>query len=88
MDRGTRRCTRSIFSFDTERELIVLRECLAGSFVNTYACELDTAPTRRTCEGEATEGSTRLVLRLRYDIADRDHFAETFEVLEPNGDRQ
>ncbi len=78
----------SIFSFDIERELIVLRQFLAVGLVNTYACTLDRATTRLMCESEATEGSTGLSLKLRYDIADRDHFTETFEVLGPEGSLQ
>ncbi|UCD23874.1 MAG: hypothetical protein JSW51_12705, partial [Gemmatimonadota bacterium] len=35
----------SIFSFDTERDMIVLREFLVEGLVNRYTCELESRPT-------------------------------------------
>ncbi len=78
----------SIFSFDTARGVIVVREFLAEGVVNQYACRIDAAPTRLACEGESVEGAAGLTLKLAYDVADPDHFAETFEIFGPDGRRR
>jgi hypothetical protein len=78
----------SIFSFDTEREVIVLREFVVEGFVNTYTCEIDAGPTSLTCESEAAEGGSGLFLTLGYEFADLDHFTEVFEIFGPDGSMQ
>lgn len=75
----------SIFSFDADREAIVLREFLVEGFVNRYVCELQADPARLTCESEAAEGNPELTLSLRYEFGDRDHFEEFFQVRAPDG---
>jgi hypothetical protein len=78
----------SVFSFDTQREVIVVREFLVEGFVNRYACEIDAEPMRLTCESEVVEGGAGITLRLRYEFADLDHFTETFEIFGPDGAMQ
>jgi hypothetical protein len=75
----------TVFSFDAEREVIVLREFLLEGFVNTYVCELEAGPTSLMCASEAAEGAGGVSLKLRYEFADRDGFTEVFEIFGPDG---
>ncbi|UCG76851.1 MAG: hypothetical protein JSV95_06085 [Gemmatimonadota bacterium] len=76
----------SIFSFDSERNVIVLREFVTEGFVTRYACALDTEPLRLACESEATEGGSGLFLRVVNEFSDRDHFTEIFEIFGSDGE--
>ena len=78
----------AIFSFDPERGAIVLRELLLEGLVNTYMCEIESGPTGLTCASDATEGGGRLVLELRYEFVDADHFTELFEIVGADGTMQ
>ena len=75
----------SIFSHDSERGVITLREFLVEGLVNTYRCALDEGPTSLVCESEATEGSSGLSLWLQYEFGDPDRFTETFRIFGPDG---
>lgn len=75
----------SIFSFDPERQMIVLREFLVEGLVNRYSCETDRGWRQLVCESEATEGDSELTLRVRYEFTDLDHFTELFEIFGSDG---
>jgi hypothetical protein len=78
----------SIFSFDTERDVIVLRSFVVEGFVIRYTCVIETEPLRLTCESEAAEGGSELFLREAYEFTDLDHFTEIFEIFGPDGTLQ
>jgi hypothetical protein len=78
----------SIFSFDTDRGVFVVREFLLEGLVNTYACDFAVEPKSLSCQSEATEGVHGLSLSLRYEFGDSDHFTETFEISGPDGVRE
>jgi hypothetical protein len=74
-----------VFSFDAAGQSIVFREFLVEGSVNTYSCTLDPGPTSLTCRSESVQGGEALTLALRYIFSDRDHFAETFQVVDSDG---
>ena len=75
----------SIFSYDPERNAIMLREFLVEGFVNTYRCELDLEPKRLTCESDTASNESGVILKLRYEFTDLDHFIEMFEIYGSDG---
>ena len=72
----------AIYSFDRERQKIVLREFIVEGYVLRYVCEVD--PKRFVCTSESIESGSEMRARLTIDVPDAYHFDEIFE-LAPAG---
>lgn len=68
----------AVFSYDTERETVVLREFFVEGVVNRYTCELDAQ--RVVCVTEAVESGPGIRARLTLEIPHAYEFEETFEI--------
>ena len=71
----------SIFSFDQEREQVVLRSFMVEGFVNEYACEVE--GLRFVCATENVESGSGWRARVTIEIHDPYSFDETFELASP-----
>ena len=71
----------SVFSFDSARQTLVLREFMVEGFVLTSTCE--TEGTRIVCTSERVESGPGMRSRLTIEIIDAYSFAETFELASP-----
>ena len=68
----------SIFSYDTERETIVLREFFVEGVVSRYACDIE--GSKVTCVAEHIENGSGMQARLVLEIHDAYSFDEVFEL--------
>ena len=71
----------AVYSFDSEREAIVMRAFIVEGYVLRYTCEVE--PKRFVCNTESVEGGTGMQARLTIEIADGYRFDETFELASP-----
>ncbi len=71
----------SVFSFDSERKKIVLREFMVEGFVIQYVC--DVASPRTICVTEHVESGPGMRARLTLKINNPYRFEETFELAGP-----
>lgn len=71
----------SIFSFDTSRQTLVLREFMIEGFVLTSTCE--TEGRRIVCISEDVESGPGMRSRLTLEIDDAFRFTEIFELASP-----
>lgn len=71
----------TIFSFDSERDTIVMRSFMVEGFVLRYTCEVE--PKRFVCNTESIENGTGMRARETIEITDRYRFEETFELASP-----
>ncbi len=71
----------SIYSFDGERDIIVLRQFVVEGSVLRYTCEVE--PDRFVCTTENVESGTGMRARLAVQISNRYQFDETFELASP-----
>jgi hypothetical protein len=71
----------AVYSFDREREAIVLREFIVEGFVLQYLCEVE--PKRFVCTSESVESGSGMRARLTVEVSDRYRFHETFELASP-----
>jgi len=71
----------SVFSFDSERQKIVLRSFNVEGFVLQYLCTV--SDTKVTCESERVESGPGFRARLQIDIKNPYEFTERFELAEP-----
>ena len=76
--RGDHHKELAIFSYDRDREALILREFLVEGFVNQYVCDVE--PTRFRCTTESVENGPDMKARLTIDVADAWNFTETFEI--------
>lgn len=74
----------SIFSFDSERQKIVLRSFNVEGFVLQYLC--NAAGNKITCESERVESGPGFRARVEIDIKSPYEFTERFELAEPGKD--
>jgi hypothetical protein len=68
----------SVFSFDSERKKIVLREFMVEGFVIQYVCNV--ASPRTICVTEQVESGPGMRARLTLEINNPYRFEETFEL--------
>ncbi|MGB6854713.1 MAG: hypothetical protein WBG49_19170 [Thermoanaerobaculia bacterium] len=71
----------AVYSFDSERETIVMRAFIVEGYVLRYTCEVE--PKRILCNTEGVEGGTGMQARVTIEIADGYRFEETFELASP-----
>jgi hypothetical protein len=71
----------TVYSFDSERETIVMRAFIVEGYVLRYTCEVE--PKRFVCNTESVEGGTGMQARVTIEIADGYRFEETFELASP-----
>ncbi len=71
----------AVFSFDSERQKIVLRTFMIEGFILQYLC--DVTGTKITCESEHVESGPGFRARVEIDIKSRYEFTERFELAEP-----
>ena len=74
----------SVFSFDSERQKIVLRSFNVEGFVLQYLC--NATGTKITCESEGVESGPGFRARVEIDIKSPYEFTERFELAEPGKD--
>lgn len=74
----------SIFSFDSERQKIVLRSFNVEGFVLQYLC--NAAGNKITCESERVESGPGFRARMEIDIKSPYEFTGRFELAEPGKD--
>ena len=72
----------SVFSYDRDRETIVLRSFIVEGYVNTYTC--DTEPMRFVCTAEHTENGLGFQVRWTIEIESPYEFNEIFELASPD----
>lgn len=68
----------SIFSFDDERDSVVLRQFLIEGFVLQFVCE--SKRMRLTCVSEHVENGAEIRARLTIEFENRYKFSELFEL--------
>lgn len=73
-----------VFSFDNERENIVLRGFFVEGYVIRYACEL--AERRLVCQTEDVENGPGIRARLTLEIHSAFEFDEIYELAFPGND--
>lgn len=71
----------SIFSYDSERRKIVLREFMVEGVVTRYGCDLE--GRRLTCTSEHVESGPGITGVLKLDIESPYEIVETFELTFP-----
>jgi hypothetical protein len=71
----------TVYSFDSERETIVMRAFIVEGYVLRYTCEV--GPQRIVCNTESVEGGAGMRARETIEIADGYRFEETFELASP-----
>jgi hypothetical protein len=71
----------TVYSFDSERETIVMRAFIVEGYVLRYTCEVE--PKRFVCNTESVESGTGMQARVTIEIADAYRFDETFELASP-----
>ena len=74
-----------VFSYDTERERLILREFMVEGVVDRYVCELE--DRRIDCVAEHVESGPGISARLTLDIHDAYRFDERFELMLPGNER-
>jgi hypothetical protein len=74
----------SVFSFDSERQKIVLRSFNVEGFVLQYLCNV--SDTKITCESERVESGPGFRARAEIDIKSPYEFTERFSLAEPGKD--
>ena len=67
-----------LFSFDSERKILVYRVFMIEGVVSRYACEA--TATKLVCTTEAVESGPGIRARLTLEIRDRFQFVERFEL--------
>ncbi len=78
-----------MFSYDKERKVLMLRQFLIESFVNTYKQASESGTTRLVFESEGFENfSNSWKARETYEFEGDDRFVETFELAPPGKDFQ
>ena len=78
---GDRHREIGIYSWDAEREAIVLRSFFVEGFVARSLCE--PAGTKLVCTSEAIEGGSGMKSRLTLEWVDPFRFVEIFELASP-----
>jgi hypothetical protein len=73
-----------VFSYDGERETIVLREFMSEGVVVRSTCK--TEGNRVMCSSEAVENGPGIRSRLTLEISDRYRFTEVYEIAWPGKD--
>jgi len=68
----------SIFSYDSDRDTIVLREFFVEGVVSRYACDIE--GSKVTCVAEHIENGSGMQARLVLEIHDAYSFDEVFEL--------
>jgi hypothetical protein len=76
----------AVYSFDREREAIVLRAFMVEGYVLRYRCEVETMSF--VCTTEEVESGAGMRGRLTVTITDRYRFEERFELASPGQDLQ
>jgi len=76
----------SIYSFDSERDTIVLRQFIVEGYVLQFTC--DTEPMRIVCETESIENGTGMAARMTLEFANPYRFSEVFELASPGEELQ
>jgi hypothetical protein len=71
----------SIFSFDSERKKLVLRQFVVEGFVNRYTC--DTSTSKIVCVTEHVESGPGVSARYTIEIQNPYSFNEIFELAWP-----
>ena len=71
----------AVYSFDSERGVIVLRDFKVEGFVLIYDCEVE--PMRFVCSTTAVESGAGWRARLTIDIESKFRLVETFELAPP-----
>jgi hypothetical protein len=71
----------AVYSFDREREAIVMREFIVEGFVLQYLCQVE--PKRFVCTSESVESGPGMRARLTVEVSHRYRFRETFELASP-----
>ncbi len=74
----------SIFSYDADRETIVLREFFVEGVVSRYTCDIDGSTV--TCVAEEIENGPGMQARLVLEVHDAFSFEEIFELAFPGED--
>jgi hypothetical protein len=72
-----------VFSYDSERETLVLREFMGEGVVVTSPCAIDDMTV--VCESESVESGPGIRARLTLTITDRYRFAEKYEIAWSEG---
>ncbi len=70
----------SVFSFDSERKKLVLREFMVGGYVNQYVCDATGSKIVCVTERVEGEGSSGVSARLTLELHDPYSFDEIFEL--------
>ena len=76
----------SVYSFDSERDTIVLRQFIIEGYVLQYACE--TEPMRFVCVTENVENGTGMAARMTLEFESPYRFSEVFELADPGKELQ
>lgn len=74
------------FSWDADRERIVLRQFLTEGFVNTYVLETSADGKRLVFTSESAEGAGGTRARLTYDLRGPDEYELVLELASPGQD--
>lgn len=73
-----------VFSFDSERNKIILREFFVEGYVNRYVC--DSGDSRLVCVTEHVESGPGIRARLTLEIDSPFTFEEVFEIAFPESE--
>lgn len=76
----------SIYSFDADRNTIVLRQFLIEGFVLQFTCNSE--PMRLVCVSENVENGAEMSARLTIEFENKFRFSEKFELAGPGEDLQ
>ncbi len=76
----------SVYSFDSERDTIVLRQFIVEGYVLQFTCE--TEPMRFVCTTENIENGTGMAARMTLEFANPYRFSEVFELANPGEELQ
>ena len=71
----------SVYSYDSERETIVLRQFIVEGYVLQFTCE--TESMRFVCMTEKIENGTGMAARMTIEFENPYRFRETFELANP-----